>query len=69
MPRKQKDIGVVIEFDAKEYSYEEASFLWARFFSVVARIEKNPGRVYTESIFTRFCKELGSKMDSNSKNS
>lgn len=38
MQRKQKDIGVIIEFDDKEYSYEEASFLWTRFFSVLARI-------------------------------
>lgn len=38
MPRKQKDIGVIIEFDDKEYSYEEASFLWTRFFSVISEL-------------------------------
>ena len=38
MPRKSKDIGVIIKFDDKEYSYEETSFLLSRFFAVLARI-------------------------------
>lgn len=67
MPRKQKDIGVIIEFDDKEYSYEEASFLWTRFFSVLARIaEKEIPAEYIQKVFSSdFCKELDSKTDSN----
>lgn len=38
MPRKSKDIGVIIKFDDKEYSYEETSLLWTRLYSVFARI-------------------------------
>ena len=71
MPRKSKDIGVIIEFDDKEYSYEETSLLWARLYSVFARIaEKEIPVEFIQKVFSPdFCKELDSKMDSNSENS
>ena len=70
MPRKSKDIGVIIKFDDKEYSYEETSFLLSRFFAVLARIaEKTPVKHKQKVFSPDFCKELDSKMDSNSENS
>ena len=46
---------MIIEFNDKEYLYEEANLLWARLYSVLAKIaEKNPCRVYTEGVFARF---------------
>ena len=70
MPRKSKDIGVIIEFDDKEYSYEETSLLWTRLYSVFARIaEKEIPVEFIQKVFSPdFCKELDAKMDSNSKN-
>ncbi len=40
MPRKSKDIGVIIEFDDKEYSYEETSLLWLDFTQYLQELQK-----------------------------
>lgn len=34
--KKKKDIGVIIQFDDKEYSKEETIFLYQKFFSILA---------------------------------
>lgn len=61
---------MITEFDDKEYSYEEAGFLWTQLFSVSARIaEKEIPAEYIQKVFSPdFCKKLDSKMDSNSGN-
>ena len=53
MPRKSKDIGVIIKFDDKEYSYEETSLLWARLYSVFARIAE---KEYIKPYFIKLIK-------------
>ena len=70
MPSKSKDIDVIIQFDDKEYSYEETSFLWARLLSILARIEEKELPVkYIQKVFSPdFCQELDTKKDSNSGN-
>lgn len=32
----KKDIGLIIKFDGKEYSYEESIFLYKRFFEILS---------------------------------
>ncbi len=32
----KKDVGLIIKFDDKEYSYEEAIFLYKRFFEILS---------------------------------
>ena len=39
MPRKQKDIKVIITFDDKEYSEEETAILYQQFFESLAKIK------------------------------
>lgn len=34
--KKKKDVGVIIEFEDKEYSKEETIFLYQRFFTILA---------------------------------
>ena len=34
--KNKKDLGVIIQFDDKEYSKEEIEFLWGRFISILA---------------------------------
>jgi len=34
--KKKKDIGVIIQFDDKEYSKEETIFLYQKFFNIIA---------------------------------
>ena len=34
--KKKKDIGVIIQFDDKEYSKEETIFIYQNFFSILA---------------------------------
>ena len=34
--KNKKDLGVIIQFDDKEYSEEEIEFLWERFISILA---------------------------------
>ena len=34
--KKKKDIGIIIQFDNKEYSKEETIFLYQNFFSILA---------------------------------
>ncbi len=67
----RKVVNVIITFDDKEYSYEETSLLWARLYSVFARIaEKEIPVEFIQNVFSPdFCKELDAKMDSNSENS
>ncbi len=67
----RKVVNVIITFDDKEYSYEETSLLWARLYSVFARIaEKEIPVEFIQKVFSPdFCKELDAKMDSNSENS
>lgn len=36
---KKKDVGLIIQFDDKEYSKEETEFLWERFFLLLAEIQ------------------------------
>lgn len=36
---RKKDVGLIIQFDDKEYSKEETEFLWARFFLLLAEIQ------------------------------
>lgn len=36
---KKKDVGLIIQFDDKEYSKEETKFLWERFFLLLAEIQ------------------------------
>lgn len=35
---KNKDVGLIIQFDDKEYTKEETEFLWERFFLLLAEI-------------------------------
>ncbi len=35
---KKKDVGLIIQFDDKEYTKEETEFLWERFFLLLAEI-------------------------------
>ena len=39
MPKKQKDIKVIITFDDKEYSEEETAILYQQFFESLAKIK------------------------------
>ena len=39
MPKKQKDIKVIITFDDKEYSEEETAILYQQFFGSLAKIK------------------------------
>ena len=34
--KNKKDLGVIIQFDDKEYSKEEIEFFWGRFISILA---------------------------------
>ncbi len=34
--KKKKDVGVIIDFDDKEYSKEETIYLYQRFFTILA---------------------------------
>ena len=36
---KKKDVGLIIQFDDKEYSKEETEFLWEKFFLLLAEIQ------------------------------
>ena len=39
MPKKQKDIKVIITFDDKEYTEEETAILYQQFFESLAKIK------------------------------
>ena len=39
MPKKQKDIKVIITFDDKEYTEEETAILYQQFFECLAKIK------------------------------
>ena len=39
MPKKQKEINVIITFDDKEYSEEETAILYQQFFECLAKIK------------------------------
>lgn len=39
MPKKQKDIKVIITFDDKEYSEEETAIFYQQFFECLAKIK------------------------------
>ena len=63
MPKKQKDIKVIITFDDKEYSEEETANLYQQFFESLAKIKgvKNPeyaGKAFAKALR---CKEKISK--------
>ncbi len=48
--KKKKDIGVIIQFDEKEYSKEETIFLYQKFFSILA--EENNIKIPKELLKT-----------------
>ena len=37
--KNKKDLGVIIQFDDKEYSKEEIEFLWERFIFILAEAQ------------------------------
>ena len=37
--KKKKDVGLIIQFDDKEYSKEETEFLWGKLFLLLAEIK------------------------------
>ena len=37
--KNKKDLGVIIQFDEKEYSKEEIEFLWERFIFILAEAQ------------------------------
>ncbi len=57
--KKKKDIGVIIQFDDKEYSREETVFLYQRFFNILAetnnmKIPENILKVIIECILDEY---------------
>lgn len=53
--RIKKDVGIIIKFDDKEYSKEEAIFYYQRFFEILAEAQgveilKNTGKIIYEGI-------------------
>ena len=57
--KKKKDIGVIIQFDNKEYSKEETIFLYQNFFSILAeardiKIPKELLKTVIESILEEY---------------
>ena len=53
--KKKKDVGVIINFDEKIYSKEEAIFLYQRFYEILAeaknmKIPKNFGKILYDCI-------------------
>lgn len=37
--KNKKDLGVIIQFDDKEYSEEEIEFLWGRFITILTEAQ------------------------------
>ncbi len=57
--KKKKDIGVIIQFDDKEYSREETVFLYQRFFNILAeannmKVPENILKVIIECILDEY---------------
>ena len=53
--KKKKDVGVVINFDDKEYSKEETIFLYQRFYEILAeakdmKVPQNFGKILYDCI-------------------
>ena len=58
--KKKKDVGLIIQFDDKEYSKEETEFLWGKLFLLLAEIQnikidseivKNPTKAMVSEVF------------------
>lgn len=53
MPRKSKEIKVIIKFDDKEYSEEETAILYQQFFECLAKIKGVKIPEYTGKAFAK----------------
>ncbi len=57
MPKKQKEINVIITFDDKEYSEEETAILYQQFFENLAKIKGVKIPEYSEKAFAKVLRD------------